>query len=89
MVARGEEEEDKELMDDRVGSGDAREARIRYMVACRWAAGRAGRCRWFLVPLGLGLGLAWAVSLVVTGATGVCALLLGWRSSWSTWVRKV
>lgn len=34
---------------------------------------RAGRC--FVVPLGLGLGLAWTVSLGVTGATGVCTLL--------------
>lgn len=62
MVARGEEEEDKELMDDRVGRGDAREARIRYMVACRRAAGQTGG---FVVPLGLGLGLAWTVSLVL------------------------
>lgn len=34
---------------------------------------RAGRC--FVVPLGLGLGLAWTVSLGVTGATGVCTLV--------------
>lgn len=63
MVARGQEEE--EVMDDRVGRVVAREARIRYMVACRRLQGRQVGGFWSLVPLGLGLGLAWTVSLVV------------------------
>lgn len=67
MVARGEQEE--EVMDDRVGRVVAREARIRYMVAWLRAGGLQGKLSWAgslvsgTVPLGLGLGRGWTVSL--------------------------
>lgn len=91
MVARGEQEEE-EVMDDRVGRVVAREARIRYMVAWLRAGGLQGKLSWAgslvsgTVPLGLGLGLGWTVSL----ACHRCHwrmfttrfAFLGWRSFW-------
>lgn len=77
MVARVAEEDKDEVMDDRVGSGDAREARARYMVpagAVRVVSGTAwGRA-------GLTPGQACLDRVTgVTGATG-CLFPPGWRS---------